>query len=392
LTIPEINTVSFIGAGTMGCANSLVAAVSGYNVVIYDVSSESLGQVTDKHREMGKYLVASGYCTAEELEASAVRISCTEDLHVAVDNADLVSESVIEDLRVKREVHGQLDKLCPADTILTTNTSGFLVSDIEDVVGHGDRFAALHSHYGSPLIDIVRGPRTSPETIEVLERYVRSLNCVPLVLHRENRGYVLNALLGPVLTVALILLVNGIADKERIDAAWMKYRRAPMGPFGMMDLFGLNVVYDGWQHRESDPRIAELKPMVDALLGSFLEKGELGVKTGKGFYKYPDPAFEQPAFVDAQEDISVPHYAMTMTLVGNAILLASNDIASPEEIDRAWTVGMTLDTGPFALLEEMGAVAFLQLLGSDANTFLPADTEIIEQYLARSTGVSDGGN
>jgi 3-hydroxyacyl-CoA dehydrogenase len=341
---------------------------------------------------MGSFLVASGYCSAEELEASAARITCTENLHVAVDNADLVSESVIEDLRVKREVHAELDRLCPADTILTTNTSGFLVSDIEDVVEHGDRFAALHSHYGSPLIDIVRGPRTSPETIDVLERYVTSLNCVPLVLHRENRGYVLNALLGPVLTIALILLVNGIADKEKIDAAWMKYRRAPMGPFGMMDLFGLNVVYDGWQHRESDPRIAELKPMVDALLGSFLERGELGVKTGKGFYKYPDPAFEQPAFVNAQEDISVPHYAMTVTLVGNAILLASNDIASPEEIDRAWTVGMTLDTGPFALLEEMGAVAFLQLLGSDANTFLPADTEIIEQYLAQSTGVSDGGN
>jgi 3-hydroxybutyryl-CoA dehydrogenase len=392
LTIAEINKVCFIGAGTMGCANSLVAAISGYDTVIYDVSSESLAQVADKHREMGSFLVASGYCSAGELEASAARIYCTDDLHVAVDNADLVSESVIEDLRVKREVHGELDRLCPADTILTTNTSGFLVSDIEDVVEHGDRFAALHSHYGSPLIDIVRGPRTSAETIEVLERYVLSLNCVPLVLQRENRGYVLNALLGPVLTVALILLVNGIAGKEKIDAAWMRYRRAPMGPFGMMDLFGLNVVYDGWQHRESDPRIAELKPMVDVLLGSFLEKGELGVKTGKGFYSYPDPAFEQPAFIDAEDDILVPHYAMTVTLVGNAILLASNDIASPEEIDRAWTVGMMLDAGPFALLQEMGTGAFLQLLSSDANTFSPAETGIIEQYLAQSTEVSNGGN
>jgi len=211
---------------------------------------------------------------------------------------------------------------------------------------------------------------------------------VPLVLHRENRGYVLNALLGPVLTVALVLLVNGIADKEEIDAAWMKHRRAPMGPFGMMDLFGLNVIYDGWQHRETDPRAEELKPMVDALLESFLNRGEFGAKSGKGFYSYPDPAFEQSGFLDTEKDILVPHYAMTTALIGNAILLASSDIASPAEIDRAWTVGMTLDTGPFTLLEEMGSAAFLQLLASDANILLPGETIAVRQYLEQSEETS----
>jgi 3-hydroxybutyryl-CoA dehydrogenase len=384
VTIKEIDTVCFVGAGTMGCANSLVAAVSGYDVVINDMSKESLAQVEDKHLEMGAYLVGSGYCSVEDLAASTARISFEEDLRTAVADADLVSESVIEDLRVKREVHGELDERCPKKTILTTNTSGFLVSDIEDVVERGDRFAALHSHYGSPLIDIVGGPRTSAATIDILERYVLSLKCVPLVLHKENRGYVLNALLGPVLAVALLLLVAGIASKEQIDAAWMKYRRAPMGPFGMMDLFGLNVVYDGWQHREPNPTIDDLKPKIDALLEPYLEKGELGSKTGKGFYSYPNPAFEQPDFIEAEKDISIPHYAMTTSLIGNAIVLASNDIASSEEIDRAWTVGMTLDTGPFAILEEMGFPAFRQLLASDANTLSPADTELVEKYLAQS--------
>jgi 3-hydroxybutyryl-CoA dehydrogenase len=380
-TIEEIQKICYVGAGTMGCANSLVAAVSGYDVVIYDVSSESLAQVTDKHREMGTFLVGSGYCSAEELEASAARISCVQDLQLAVADADLVSESVIEDLGVKRDVFDELDKLCPPKTILTTNTSGFLVSDIEDVVEHGDRFAALHSHYGSPLIDIVRGPRTSDATIDILERYVTSLKCVPLVLHRENRGYVLNAMLGPVLTVALILVVEGIASKEQVDAAWMKHRRAPMGPFGMMDLFGLNVVYDGWQHREPDPRVDSLKPKVTALLESYLDRGEFGTKSGKGFYSYPNPPFEEPGFLDIEDGSSIPHYAMTTTLISNGILLASNDIASPEEVDRAWTVGMTLDMGPFAILEQMGPAAYLQLLASDANTLAPAETKVVENYL-----------
>lgn len=381
MTIEEIRKVCYVGAGTMGCANSLVAAVSGYDVVLYDLSGESLGQVSDKQREMGAFLVGAGYCSAEELEAGVARISCVADLQEAVAGADLVSESVIEELGVKRAVHEELDRLCPAKTILTTNTSGLLVSDIEDVVERGDRFAALHSHYGSPLIDIVRGPRTSDAIIDILERYVTSLNCVPLVLHKENRGYVLNAMLGPVLTIALLLVVEGIASKEQVDAAWMKHRRVPMGPFGMMDLFGLNVVYDGWQHRESDPRVDGLKPRVTALLESYLDRGEFGSKSGKGFYTYPNPAFEQPGFVDVEDGASIPHYAMTTALVGSAVLLASRDIASPEEIDRAWAVGMTLDTGPFAILGDMGTAAFMQLLASDANTLTPAETKIIEDYV-----------
>ncbi len=97
MTIDEIKTVCYVGAGTMGCANSLVAAVSGYDVVIYDVSKDSLAQVADKHEEMGAFLVASGYCSVEELVASAARISCEQDLKVAVEDADLVSESVVED-------------------------------------------------------------------------------------------------------------------------------------------------------------------------------------------------------------------------------------------------------------------------------------------------------
>jgi enoyl-CoA hydratase/3-hydroxyacyl-CoA dehydrogenase len=383
MTISEVRKVCFFGAGTMGCANSLVAAVSGYEAVIYDVSKESLERVAEMQKGMGAFLVGSGYCSAEELEASTARIICEADLRTAIENADLVSESVFEDLDVKREVHHKLDTLCPAKTILTTNTSGLLVSDIEDVVERGDRFAALHSHYGSPLIDIVGGSRTSKATIDLLERYVHSLKCVPLVLHKENRGYVLNAMLGPVLATALILVVEGIAGKEQIDATWMKHRRAPMGPFGMMDLFGLNVVHDGWQHRESDARIDLLKPKVTKLLGSYLDRGEYGSKSGKGFYTYPNPAFEQPGFVDLDEDSMTPHFAMTATLIGNALLLASNDIASREEIDRAWTVGMTLDTGPFAMLEEMGIAGFQQLIVSDGNTFTPSETSTINQYLAQ---------
>ena len=381
MTIEEIRTVCFVGAGTMGCANSLIAAVNGYDVTIYDVTKESLAKIPETQKAMAAYLVGSAYCSEEDIAAGFARIACVVDLATATADADLVSESVFEELSLKRKVHKQLDEICPAKTILTTNTSALLVSDIEDAVERGDRFAALHSHLGSPLVDIVGGPRTSAATIDVLERYVLSVKGVPLVLHKENPGYALNAMLGPVLTTAKLLVIDGVASIEDVDRAWMLHRKASIGPFGLMDAFGLNLIYDSWHHRQSDVIRAALKPKVLAFVTPYIERGELGQKTGKGFYSYPDPAYGEPGFLGGKPDVAVPHYAMTVALVGNAIVLAANDVLAPEEIDRAWMVGMSLDTGPFGILDDMGIDAFLELLGSDANVLPPEKTGQVVAYL-----------
>jgi 3-hydroxybutyryl-CoA dehydrogenase len=379
--IEEIEKVCYIGAGTMGCANSLVAAISGYNVAIYDVSQDALDQVAASQIEMGAYLVSIGFCSANELTASAERIACVNDLIEAVADADLVSESVIEDVDVKREVHAQLDKICPSKTILTTNTSGLLVSDIEDVVARGDRFAALHSHFGSLLIDIVPGPRTSDDTIDILSRYVQSCKCVPLILRKENRGYVLNNLIAAVITNAMLMYCEGIASAREIDSAWMQNRNAPMGPFGMMDLFGLNVVLDAWQHRPADPATDALKAKVVALLASMIDDGKLGTKSGEGFYRYPNPEFEADGFLSDVAEDSFAQSVLTSALVCNAILIAANDIADPSEIDRAWKVGMLLDAGPFEILKAMGKDTFLKMLHSPASFVQAEDVGLIERYI-----------
>ncbi len=387
-TIREINTVCFVGAGTMGCANSLVSAVSGYNAVIYDIDQHKLAEVAGSHKEMGAYLVGTGYCSAADIAAATARITCTSDLAAASANADLVSESVIEKLSVKRDVHAELDRLCPERTILTTNTSALLVSDIEDAVERGERFAALHTHLGSPLVDIVGGPRTSAATIEILTRYVLSTKCVPLVLKKESRGYVLNALLGPVITTAMMLVIGGVATQEEVDRAWMKHRRAPMGPFGMMDMFGLNVVYDSAKHRPADPAADAVQPKILAFLDEYLEKGELGMKSGKGFYRYPNPAYNDPGFLEAAGDTSTAYFAMTSALVRSAVMLVVAGVAEPDEIDRAWTVGMTLDVGPFGILDEMGVDNFLELFRAEPGLVQPEEIKAAEQYLRQRHGAT----
>ena len=346
----------------MGCYNSIAAAISGYDVVLCDVDEATLQQVPARHAEMAEFLVGGGYCTRDAVPGALQRVSLVPDLHQATANADLVSESVFERLDIKRETHRLLDEICPTRTILTTNSSALLVSEIETAVQRGDRFAALHSHLGAPLVDIVGGRRTSAATIETLQRYVLSTGGVPLVLKKEYPGYVLNAMLGPLLTSAMLLVAEGVASVEDVDRAWMAARGATMGPFGMIDLFGVNVIHDSWQYRKEDAFTARQRPKILALLQPMIDAGELGMKSGRGFYNYPGPNYQQPDFLAAGSCPELVYNALQAALIGNAALIAAADVAAPADIDRAWKTGTFLDTGPFAMLAQLGVAEFVQIL------------------------------
>jgi 3-hydroxybutyryl-CoA dehydrogenase len=383
MPIDEIKTVCYVGAGTMGCYNAIAAAISGYSVVLYDVDDTMLEQVPQKHREMAAFLVGGGYCSQEEIPAALERVKVTPDLVEATRDADLVSESVFERLDVKRDIHRRLDEVCPAKTILTTNASILQVSDIEDVVARGDRFAALHSHLGSPLVDIVAGPRTDPAVIEILERYVESISGVPLVLKKEHPGYVLNAMLGSLLRAALALVVTGAASREDVDRAWMQERGAPMGPFGMMDLFGLDLILDTWLHRAGDTVQRAFKPAVLKLLQPMVDSGETGMKAGKGFYDYPEPRYQQTGFIDPDSRYPDVYRPLATALVTSALALAAQSVAEPEDVDRAWMVGTFLDTGPFTMLEQTGRESFLVALAGEvaAGRISPEQARVAETHL-----------
>jgi len=390
MPIEEIKTVCFVGAGTMGCVNSLVSAISGYNTVLYDVAADNLNQVPERHQEIATFLVGSGYCAPETVPDALKRITLSTDLGKATANADLVSESVFERLDLKRKVHQKLDELCPPRTILTTNTSGLLVSDIEDAVQRGDLFAALHSHLGSLLIDIVGGPRTKPDTIDILKRYVLSLGGIPLVLKKEHPGYVFNAMIGPLNMMAMNLVIAGQASPEEVDRAWMFSRKAPMGPFGIMDYVGLNVIFDSLHQQNPDANIEKLKAIIIPFLAPYIEKGELGIKSGKGFYTYPDPTYQQSNFLEAKTDVSTAYHALISVLIQSGVLVALNDVAEPENIDRAWMAATYLDIGPFGILDQMGIDDFLDLLKKQVEKGLlfpenAAQTEAyLQQFVARN--------
>lgn len=383
-TIEEIETVCFVGAGTMGCSNALVAAVSGYQVELYDISEETLKQVPQRFKEFGSFLVGAGFCTTSALMASFGRISVGSDLEKATANADLVSESVFEDLDIKREIHQKLDEVCPEKTILTTNTSSLVVSDIEDVVRRGDRFAALHFYMASRLVDVVAGPRTSPAIIDILCRYVESLSLVPVVLKKEHPGYVMNALLGPVFTTANMLAAGGFASREEIDRAYMAHLKAPMGPFGIMDMIGLDLIFSQLSKMQENVQQSDITARIATYYEPLMEEGRLGRKTGKGFYTYPAPAYQQADFLSLEEPDAEIYHAIASALIRRAVLIAHEGIADPEEIDRSWMIGNGHAIGPFGMLEKMGTDAFLDdstRFGKDVSLISDEEQELIEAYI-----------
>jgi enoyl-CoA hydratase/3-hydroxyacyl-CoA dehydrogenase len=363
MKINEIDTVLYVGAGTMGSANSMVAALAGYEVILHDARPENLETVAERHDGAVGFLVQTGFCTAEAASEARKRVFLEADLETAAAKADLVSESIFEDRALKREIHARLDTLCPSATILTTNTSTLLVSELEDAVERGDRFAALHSHLGALLVDIVGGPRTSPETIDVLRRYVESLGAVPLVMKKEHPGYVFNAMNGPVLRAAVQLVLDGRASQEDVDRAWMSDRRAPMGPFGMIDLFGLELMLDSWKHPSANPRREAFRKQVVPFLTAYIEGGKLGLKSGRGFYDYAAPTFRAPTFLTAEPISEVASDTLLSTLVRSALALAEQEVATGEDIDLAWKTASGLASGPFETLKEIGVDAFREILG-----------------------------
>ena len=373
----------------MGCANAITAGLAGYKVIIFDISTISLDSLPLRLKETGNFLAMQGLVPQSEVENVISKIKTTNDLVVATAHADLISESVFENLDVKREVHKQLDRLCLPHTIITTNTSSFLVSEIDDVVSNdrGRLFAALHSHLGSVLVDIVGGPRTLLSTIDILERYVLSINALPLVLKKETRGYVLNAMLGPVLTTSMLLYQSGNATVAEIDRAWMNQQVVKIGPFGLIDLFGLNVVYESWQNPRplSDYEINKAKIMT--LLKPYIKLDELGAKKGKGFYSYPNPDYAQPDFLSVEDHLKEYNYSLLRSaLINAAVILAVNEVASPDIIDNAWKVAMTSPSGPFELLNGLGGEIYLKLLNEQISQgwFNNETTLMVKTYINNS--------
>ncbi len=302
MELKDIKKVLILGAGAMGQQIGFVCAMHGYRVTYYDISDEILKVSMKRVEKLGSaYFVPMGRITVEQLREIMGRISATSDPAEAAKDADIVSESVIEDPRIKASVFAQFNKLCPERTIFTTNTSLLMPSKFAAETGRPEKFLALHFHdlRANNVVDVMPHPGTDPAVTELVRRFAVSIGQIAIMLHRESNGYVFNAILSSICTAAMTLVTSGVASIEDVDRAWMGVMRMPLGPFGMMDQMGLKTVWhvnDYWARNPQEIPANQLQVNAD-FLKEYVDRGELGAVTRKGFYTYPNPAYARPDFL-----------------------------------------------------------------------------------------------
>jgi len=296
-----IRRVCLCGAGFMGWQIGLQCASHGCEVRLYDVSGEALEKAESAIRGELEAWVEAGEISPEERDHVSGQIRYFEDMGEAVSGVDLVIEAAPERLELKREIFRRLDRVCDEGTILTTNSSSIRISKIEDATGRPDRVLNTH-FYNIPwrrsVVELMRGSGTSDETLERVRAFMASIGLTPLVVLRESTGFIFNRVWRAIKRECLHLVDEGVASFEDVDRAWMTIYGAEIGPFGMMDRVGLDVVRDIemiYYGESGDERDAPPRLLLDKI-----ERGELGLKTGKGFYTYPNPRFLNPDWLRAK--------------------------------------------------------------------------------------------
>ena len=271
-----IKKVSIIGAGFTGKQIAAVTALYNYDVCIFDINSEVL-KIAKKYIE--------GVLKRNKKFDLRNDIKYYDNMEAAVKDSDLVIEAVPEEIDLKKKVFSRIEKYASDNVIIATNSSSIPVSKIEDTVKKKENVLNIHFYPPiptRPMADIMRGTKTSDETFEIGKKWIESIGCHPIVLKKESHGFVFNRMWHAARREALKLWAGGYADIETIDLAWKTFTGMKMGPFVLMDGIGLDTVFSvqmSYYNESGDPRD---KPP-DALK-EMIEKGDLGMKSGKGFY------------------------------------------------------------------------------------------------------------
>jgi 3-hydroxybutyryl-CoA dehydrogenase len=305
----ELNRAAVIGAGTMGRQIAALIAGSGRTVRIWDAdpgmlaaARERIAMETRTLPDLPRYSHHQFRLEPPtDLDATLSRIVVAESLADAVAGADIVIEAVREDLDTKRALFAELSRLAP-EPILTTNSSSLPSSQIAPAVEDPGRFLNTHFFapvWSRPMVELMSSGATRPEVMAAVERFTRSLGLVTAVVRGDSKGFIINRVWRAVKRESLRVVDEGHADPADVDRLWMLFFGTPYGPFGIMDMVGLDVVADietSYQKVATDPA-----DQPSAILHEKLQEGARGEKTGRGFYSHPAPEYTRTGWLTGDD-------------------------------------------------------------------------------------------
>lgn len=282
-----ITNVTVLGTGVLGSQIAFQTAYRGFQVLAYDLDDAAIAKAHKTIEVLAqRYARDLPDATPEALAAARARLTWTTDFNAAA-QADLIIEAVPEQLALKREVYARLGAAAPAHTVFATNSSTLLPSAMADATGRPAQFLALHfgnEIWRNNIAEVMGHAGTDPEVFKTVVAFAQSIGMVPIPIHKEKAGYVLNSLLVPLLTAAAELFVDGIAQPQDIDRTWKIATGSPKGPFEIYDIVGLGTAY-----QISSVGSPKMREFAKRLKEDYIDQGKMGVATGEGFYSYRKP-------------------------------------------------------------------------------------------------------
>ncbi len=280
-----IKTVGVAGSGTMGAGIAIVAARAGFKTIVYDTRRDALDRARKQTAGFFAKSVERKKLTQQQVDAIMGNLTATTSIG-DMSACDIVIEAVFEDLKVKHELLGALDKVCPPPTLFASNTSTLSITEIAAGSGRDERCVGMHFCLPAQLMKLIEmspGLRTSDETFQAAWDFVKTMGQIP-VKTKDNPGFILNYFLIPFNNDAIRLVEAGVAEPADIDRAIKGALGYALGPLELLDLVGLDthlLVAEALYASTHDPRAA-----VPALVKRMIAAGHLGRKSGQGFFSY----------------------------------------------------------------------------------------------------------
>ena len=384
----KIRKVGVLGAGTMGHGIAEVAALSGFEVTIYDVQQAFLDAGMEKIRWSVSKLVEKGSLTAEKGNEILGRIHPTFELG-DVAASDLVIEAIPEELKLKTEIFSKLDKL-GGKPMLASNTSTIPITEIAAATSRPESFIGVHFFNPPvlmPLIEITRGDRTSQETVDAARAFAKDLGKQVVVCNKDVPGFIVNRILGPLLNEAAWVVGRGQATIEGVDSAAVYKLGLPMGMFELTDYTGIDVLYKAAEAvKARDPSSILGAP----LLKEKYEQGKFGKKTGEGYYVWPSGVRPK---ISKEAGQNVDPLLFFSVGVNAAAWLLRNDVCSKEDLDLSVKLGLGFPEGILQMADRLGIDKVVASLNEKQEKYgkdYAPDPLLVEMVKKAELGVSSG--
>jgi 3-hydroxybutyryl-CoA dehydrogenase len=284
--MPEQQKITVIGAGLMGSGIAQVSAQAGHEVVLRDVTEDALARGRSGIETSFGRFVAKGKLSQDDADAALARITTTTDLEAAADS-DLVVEAVFENLEVKTALFADLDRICRADAVLATNTSAIPITQIAAATQRPEHVVGTHFFSPVPMMqlcELVRGYKTSDETLAAARGFAESVGKTCVVVNRDVAGFVTTRLIAALVVEAVKLVENGVASAEDVDTACRLGFGHAMGPLATADLTGVDILRNATRNIYVETQDEKFNP--PETLNRMVTAGEIGRKSGRGFYAY----------------------------------------------------------------------------------------------------------